>query len=147
MYDIIIFVILILLGYFVGRYLEKQHYDSIRVREKKLMRRPVSDLRQPLRPEEVVQSRLVVGSVVISIDYFKRFMAGLYNLVGGNVSSYETLLDRGRREAVLRMKESAKGADEIINVRIETSAISQNAERGTVGSIEVYAYGTAIKYG
>ena len=147
MYDIIVFIILILMGYFVGRYLEKQHYDSIRVREKKLMRRPVSDLRQPLRPEEVVQSRLVVGSVVISIDYFKRFMAGLYNLVGGNVSSYETLLDRGRREAVLRMKESAKGADEIINVRIETSAISQNSNRGTVGSIEVYAYGTAIKYG
>ena len=41
----------------------------------------------------------------------------------------------------------AEGADEIINVRIETCAISQNSRRGTVGSIEVYAYGTALKYG
>jgi len=67
----------------------------------------------------------------------------LINIFGGRVSSYESLLDRGRREAILRMKESAKGASEIVNVRIETSSISKNDNRG-IGSIEVYAYGTAI---
>lgn len=147
MYDILVFIILMMLGYFVGRYLEKRHYDSIRAREQGLMRLPASDIRKPLDPERVAKARFVSGNVVISVDYFKRFMAGLYNLVGGKVSSYESLIDRARREAILRMKESAEGADEIINVRIETCAISQNSRRGTVGSIEVYAYGTALKYG
>jgi uncharacterized protein YbjQ (UPF0145 family) len=45
------------------------------------------------------------------------------------------------------MKESAPDADEIINVRIETSPVSQSTQNGAVGSIEVYAYGTALNYG
>jgi uncharacterized protein YbjQ (UPF0145 family) len=147
MADLIIFVILMLLGFFVGRHLEQKHYRSIREREAALVKLPASDIRRPLFPEKVAKTRFVSGNVVISVDFFKRFMAGLYNLVGGNVSSYETLVDRARREAILRMKESAQGADEIINLRVETSAVSQNANRGTVGSIEVLAYGTAIKYG
>lgn len=147
MYDLIIFLVLLMLGYSVGRFLEQRHYRSIREREAKLVNLPASDIKRPLHPDRIVTSRFVGGSVVISIDYFKRFMAVLYNLVGGNVRTYETLVDRARREAILRMKESAEGADEIINVRIETSPISQNSNRGTVGSVEVYAYGTAIKYG
>jgi uncharacterized protein YbjQ (UPF0145 family) len=52
----------------------------------------------------------VSGSVVVSVDYFKRFLAGLRTLVGGRVTSYETLLDRARREAILRCKETRAGA-------------------------------------
>ena len=147
MYELGLFLILLLLGYLFGRRMEAQHYRSIREREAALMHLPVSDLKRPMAPERVVKSRFVGGSVVISIDYFKRFMAGLYNLVGGNVVTYETLVDRARREAILRMKESARDADEIINLRIETSPVSQDANGGSVGSVEVYAYGTALKYG
>lgn len=63
-------------------------------------------------------------------------------LFGGNVTVYETLIDRARREAILRMKSNASNASEIINIRIETSSISKNAK--SIGSIEVLAYGTAI---
>jgi len=147
MADILVFIIPLILGYFVGRHLEKRHYASIREREAALVRLVATDLKRPLYPERAQKCRFVSGSVVISVDHFKRFMAALRNLVGGNVTSYETLVDRARREAVLRMKEKALDADEIVNVRIETSPISQNAARGTVGSVEVYAYGTAIKYG
>jgi len=66
--------------------------------------------------------------------------------VGGNVRSYETLVDRGRREAILRMKEATPSPDIIINLRIETSTIGKSANRGSIGSIEVLAYGTAIRY-
>jgi uncharacterized protein YbjQ (UPF0145 family) len=89
----------------------------------------------------------VQGSAVISIDYFKRMLAALRNIVGGEVKSYETLVDRARREATLRMKEMAWDADIILNLRIETSAIGNSANRRkAVGSIEAIAYGTAITY-
>ena len=41
---------------------------------------------------------------MVSVDYFKRFLAGLRMIFGGRVSSYESLLDRARREALLRMR-------------------------------------------
>jgi uncharacterized protein YbjQ (UPF0145 family) len=90
---------------------------------------------------------LVQGSAVISLDYFKRIMAALRNLVGGRVGSYETLVDRARREATLRMKESAGDADIIVNIRIETSTIGQSDQSRAIGSIEAMAYGTALSYG
>ena len=70
---------------------------------------------------------LVNGSMVVSIDYFKRIFAKLRNFFGGNVQSYETLIDRARSEAVLRMKESCPDADMIINLRLATSSITKGA--------------------
>ncbi len=143
MIDIIILLTLILLGYIFGSIAEKNHYKSIRKREKKFIHLPTITLKTPLNPDNIRKSRLVVGNVVISVDYFKRVLAGLKNIFGGNVSSYETLIDRARREAILRLKEDAKGASEIINLKLETSSINKSA-KGTVGSIEIFAYGTAI---
>ena len=84
--------------------------------------------------------------MVIANDYFKAFVAGLRNLFGGKIRTYETLLDRARREAILRMKEEAQklGADFVFNIKYETSNISgQYSKRLPV--IEVHAYGTALK--
>jgi uncharacterized protein YbjQ (UPF0145 family) len=44
------------------------------------------------------------------------------------------------------MKASCPGATQIINVRLETSSLSKNTRKGSIGSIEVFAYGTAITY-
>lgn len=99
-------------------------------------------LKKPLDFENIKDVKLVNGNVVISIDFFKKIVASLINLFGGNITAYETLLDRARREAILRIKEDASDASEIINIRIETSSISKNTK--TVGAIEVLAYGTAI---
>ncbi len=93
----------------------------------------------------ISHAQLVHGHVVISIDYFKQILAGLRNFFGGTIQSYETLLDRARREAILRMKESCPTANEILNLRIETSSISKG-DGNRIGSIEVLAYGTAIYY-
>ncbi|MCK5492147.1 MAG: heavy metal-binding domain-containing protein, partial [Candidatus Omnitrophica bacterium] len=59
--------------------------------------------------------------------------------------SYETVIDRARREAILRMKESSPNSDIIINTRIETSSIGQSIKKN-VGCSEIIVYGTAIKY-
>lgn len=139
-------VLLILAGLFVGGQRERRHYDSIRIREQYYLDQPaINFLKHTGETDRVVAARLVTGSAVISIDYFKRFVAALINLVGGRVETYESLLDRARREAVLRMQAQAEGMDSIVNVRIETSTISSNA-KGGVGCVEALAYGTALKY-
>lgn len=147
MYELLIFVALLILGYIFGQMAEKSHYRSIIEREKQTLNMPVMTFRT--MPPELTRchTQLVSGSVVVSIDFFKNFVAALQSLFGGRLRSYETLLDRARREAVLRMKDSAmkKNALVIINVRIETSSINKyGGGRQAVGSVEVVAYGTAI---
>ncbi|QYF93590.1 YbjQ family protein [Massilia sp. PAMC28688] len=139
-------VIPILLGYIFGRRAEAAHFKSIREREARWLQLPTTSAKKPmLSGREVASARLVTGSMVVSIDYFKRALGALRAIIGGPVQSYETLLDRARREAVLRLKESCKGAHEVVNLRLETSSISGKAP-GTVACVEVVAYGTAIYY-
>ena len=145
--EFISFIVLMLLGYGFGTWAERRHYKSIEERELKYRNLPTIALKHPLpQPGRVVKTKLAAGNVVISVDYFKRFLASLRNFFGGRVSSYETLVDRARREATLRMKESCPGATQIINVRLETASLSKNTKKGSIGSIEVFAYGTAITY-
>ena len=141
------FIVLMLLGYGFGTWAESRHYKSIEERETRYQHLATIGLKQPLPQQgRVVKTQLAAGNVVISVDYFKRFLAALRNIFGGRVSSYETLVDRARREATLRMKESCPGATQIINVRLETASLSKNTKKGSIGSIEVFAYGTALTY-
>ena len=141
--NIILFLILLITGYTFGTIIEKRHLKALHRREEETVALPVIMTKIPLHEADISDSRLVSGSVVVSVDYFKKFVASLVNFFGGRVAAYETLLDRARREAILRMKEDAKDASEIINVRIETSSISKNASQN-IGAVEVMAYGTAI---
>lgn len=143
--DVIVFVALFLVGYFAGRWTERRHYASIRRREQDLAGVLVFSNRFPPHGTGRVASRLVSGSAVISDDYFKNVLAGLYSFFGGRVRSYESLIDRARREAVLRMKAEARksGSSLIINAKFQTFAIggrNQNSVRG----VEILAYGTAL---
>ncbi|MEM7377531.1 MAG: heavy metal-binding domain-containing protein [Pseudomonadota bacterium] len=144
MTQLIFFAVMMALGFGFGRYAESRHYRSIAERERLLSRLPTVSGDTPGVPFELVErTQLVAGSVVISVDYFKRVVAALRTLFGGNVQSYESLVDRARREAVLRLKEQCPGASQIVNLRIETSSIHTGRGNG-IGSVEVLAYGTAI---
>jgi len=136
------------LGYLVGGYLERRHFRSIRDREAEYQR--VLTFNSTRLPEEAALAGasscdFVSGNVVISIDYFKRLAAGLRGLIGGRVGAYETLVDRARREALLRMKEDAMAKDlnMIFGVRLETSSIAKGSS-GQLGMVEVFAYGTGV---
>jgi len=135
---------LLMLGYFIGSHREKKHYQSIIEREKKLNALPAVSARIPPvnRP---YRQQLVLGNAVIANDYFKFFIAGLRNLFGGRIHGYETLMDRARREALLRLKAQARsqGAELVFNVRYETSNLSWGVNN-SMGVIEVMAYGTAL---
>jgi uncharacterized protein YbjQ (UPF0145 family) len=142
----IIFLVLLALGYFVGRWKERAHYKSIREREAQYANILAFAVRYPPDVVTPQDCRLVTGSVVISSDYFKQFVAGLRTLIGGRLSSYESLLDRARREATLRMKEQAQkfGSTLVINVKVESTTVSGGARKG-LPAMEVMAYGTALK--
>ena len=146
MINIIVVVVLLALGYGFGSYREKQHFQSIFKREAEMKSIMLFDSRFSPDPDSETGGQLVHGNVVISVDYFKSFVANIRKLFGGRLRSYETLLDRGRREAVLRMKSNASaiGANTVFNIKFETASISKGAS-GNIGSIEVLVYGSAIK--
>ncbi|MDR0997218.1 MAG: YbjQ family protein [Zoogloeaceae bacterium] len=83
---------------------------------------------------------LVQGSTVRAKNVGRDIMAGLKNLVGGELKGYTELLNESRQEAVDRMVEQARatGANAIINVRFATSNIA-------AGASEILAYGTAVQ--
>ncbi len=82
---------------------------------------------------------LVQGSTVRAKHIGRDFMAGLKNVVGGELKGYTELLQESREEAVERMVQQAKaiGANAVLNVRFSTSSITQ-------GAAELFAYGTAV---
>lgn len=145
MTDLIIVLVLLALGYGFGTTAERSHYRSIRQREAELAEILVFSARFPPDLHVRRESRLVAGNAVISTDYFKAFVAGLRGLIGGRITSYEGLLDRARREAILRLKADARslGPCKVFNLKIETARISQGGGN-LLGTVEVLVYGTAV---
>ncbi len=141
--EFIIFILLVLIGIIAGGMNERRHFRRLDAQEAELAHITVVNLRRvPEGPDGAI---LVSGNVVIAIDYFKKIMAALRMIFGGELRSYQSLLIRARREAILRMKREADnlGADMIYNVRLEFSAIG--AQPQAIGGAELLAYGTAVK--
>jgi len=82
---------------------------------------------------------LVQGSTVRAKHVGKDMLAGLKNIVGGELTAYTELLQESRDEATARMVKQAEaaGANAILNIRFATSSI-------TAGAAEIFAYGTAV---
>jgi len=83
---------------------------------------------------------LVKGSTIKARHIGRDVMAGLRNVVGGEVKEYTVMLAQAREEAVQRMIEQAEkmGANAIICTRFVTSMVMS-------GAAEMVAYGTAVK--
>ncbi len=147
MNGLFVFLILLALGYIFGRLAERRHLKSIERREKLTVNLPVVNLKTIPRNLSNCRTRLVSGNVVVSIDYYKKVLSALRSIFGGSLKSYESLLDRARREAILRMKAACvrAGGKAVVNVKIETASINRYSQnRSSVGSVEVVAYGTAV---
>ena len=140
-------IVLLVTAYLVGGALEKSHYQDIEARETRYRTFPVINVKSTPREWTATDAGLVSGSVVVSVDYFKRLLASIRMVFGGRLGAYETLLERARREAVLRMTEAAvaRGFDAIINVRLVSSrlASSRGGGKGTAG-VEILAFGTGL---
>ena len=83
---------------------------------------------------------MVRGSTVRSRHIGRDIMAGLRNLVGGEVTEYTKLLAEAREQSIQRMIEGAEamGGNAVVGTRLITAAVAQ-------GAAEIVAYGTAVK--
>jgi uncharacterized protein YbjQ (UPF0145 family) len=140
------FLVLLLAGIIIGGAVEAAHLRKLAQWEENLSGIMMSDMKQVPPNWRVSDAVLVSGEAVIATDYFKVFVAGLRNLFGGRVRGYEKLMERARREAIVRMLRQAeqRGANVVWNVRLETSTI-QGKQQKKSGGVEVLAYGTAMK--
>ena len=84
---------------------------------------------------------LVRGNVAYSKHIGRDIMAGFKNIAGGEIKSYTDLVSEGRSIAEKRMEAEAAAlhADAIIGVRLMNDTVAE-------GTIEVVAYGTAVKF-
>ena len=83
---------------------------------------------------------VVSGNTVRAKHIGRDFMAGLKNIVGGELKGYTELLQESRGEATDRLVEQAQsmGANAVVNLRFATSSVAQ-------GAAELFAYGTAVR--
>jgi uncharacterized protein YbjQ (UPF0145 family) len=136
--------VLIVVAYFTGSLIERRHFRRITKKENDLRDILSFAIRRVPKDLALSEPKLVCGSAVISVDYFKKFAASLRGLIGGRIGSYESLFERARREAIVRMKDDARrhGGNIVLNVKLETARIYAGGGRATV-SVEAVAYGTA----
>ena len=122
-----------------GRIAHQRRGSAIESRQRAVAHIQVAPV--PTDPSGVVprHGELVVGAVVVGADYIRQIVAGLRSLVGGEVASYNPVLEQARAESQLRMLEAAasRNAVAVVNVRFETSRISNQAS-------EFLAYGTLV---
>jgi uncharacterized protein YbjQ (UPF0145 family) len=83
---------------------------------------------------------IVTGNTVRAKHIGKDILAGLKNIVGGELQEYTDMLSDARKEALNRMIKDAEklGADAVVGVRFTTS-------QTMAGAAELLAYGTAVK--
>lgn len=134
-----IFVILFAVGWGFGRNAERKHLNELEIQEKRLAYICLDSSR--FKTSEQL-GQMVSSNVVISHDYFKYVIANIQNFFGGRLSSYEMVVERARREAIVRLKLEAEkvGATQILGLRLSTTELGMDG-----GMVEVFAYGTAIQ--
>ena len=142
-----IFASLLALGLFVGGYVERRHFADLARREEETQHMLVTQVKSFPSMSFQKEPTMLCGEVVISSDYLKTFLSAIRKLFGGELKSFQTLLVRARREALLRLKEEARdqGYDAICNVRLETAAIAGkgNNSKNKIMMASILATGTA----
>ncbi len=130
----------------IGKLRENRHLHALEEAEQHLANMVVTDLKTLPPGAAGGGGHLVMGEVVIANDYLKAFLARIRNVFGGEMRSYQTLLNRARREARLRMLQQAAslGATTVINVRFDTSQIGNSTNQQAMPTTEVLCYGTAV---
>lgn len=131
-------IVAVIAGFVFGRRAERAHFKSIREREASLQNLAVRS--ETELSFNVSESQLVFGNVVIANDRFKSLVGSFESFFGGRLKAFEPLIDRGRREAILRLKAQAAdwGAKEVLHLRVESSMVDNYG-------VEVLAIGTAVK--
>ena len=98
---------------------------------------------------DITSCGVVWTGVVFGPSHWHLLIGWFNNLIGGSIDIFQKVVSAGRAEAMQRLRESAvaDGWDDVINVRIDTSDMTPQGGKGGVRAVEVFAYGTGVKYG
>lgn len=130
-----------IVGYFVG----KAHLRALDRREAGYAI-PVMNLKRLPAGMVAGGGQMVIGQVVIGSDYFKTLFSKIRAIFGGEMRSFEQMVERARREALSRAMAEAEalGAIALVNVRFNTSNIGAMSKKGTRPMAEILCSATAV---
>ncbi|MEM6330001.1 MAG: heavy metal-binding domain-containing protein [Planctomycetota bacterium] len=145
-------LLLLGLGFFVGGYVESRHFKRLDAREAEAEGFLVTQLKSipggagSAAASTRLPPQIFMAEAVIASDYLKTFLSGVRKFFGGEMRSYQTLLERARREALMRIVEQARdaGYDAAYNLRYETADIGgATSKQRRVVTVAVLATATA----
>ena len=142
----------LMLGYFVGGFFEKWHYQDLERRESLVAGVLATQIKSfPLGVPTEQPPTMLVAETVVSSDYMKSFLAAWKRFFGGEIRSFRSIMERARREALVQLKEQAAeaGYNAICNIRVETVDVGGRGsnQKNKIVMASVMASGTAYVAG
>ncbi len=136
---------------FSGKKLDQQIDDTVQREGQTLAtlgRDPLTTIDGGYRTD-ITSCGIVWAGVVFGPSHWHLLIGFLNNLIGGSIDIFQKVISAGRAEAMQRLRESAvaNGWDDVINVRIDTSDMAPQGAQRSIKAVEVFAYGTGVKYG
>jgi len=136
---------------FSGKKLDQQIDDTVQREGQTLAtlgRDPLTTIDGGYRTD-ITSCGIVWVGVVFGPSHWHLLIGFLNNLIGGSIDIFQKVISAGRAEAMQRLRESAvaNGWDDVINVRIDTSDMAPQGAQRSIKAVEVFAYGTGVKYG
>ena len=130
------------IGWSIASWLERRHLKKLLLREVELSNVLLTTAKKA-EDDKAQDAVLLTGSTVIAYDFFRTLFISIRRIIGGNIKPYERLVARGRRAALVRLKQEARirGIEKVINVRFGASALTGKPVKG----VEIIAYGTGLK--
>ena len=110
---------------------------------------PLSTLKGSHIVGGIKETGLVYASVVFAPSHWQLLIAWINQIFGGRVDVIHRVISVGRAEAKQRLREQAQAAgwDDVLNVRIDTAEMTPASKPKGTKAVEVFAYGTGIKFG
>lgn len=140
----------LLFSWLVGNWHQKRLVTELLAREMAMSRDPLTTLSTPVGDRSIVASDLVFANIVTAPSIWQLMLAGWKTLFGGRLNNIDKMVGWGRAEVMHRLREAAvaSGWDDVINVRIETSTLTQasSSNKKRRASVELVAYGTGVRY-
>lgn len=147
--ELIIFLVLLTLGFFAGGFFERRHFRSLEKQEALQEGFLITQIKSyPGGVAAELVPKIVAGEAVVSSDYLKTFLSSIRKFFGGELRSYRSLLERARRQAQARLvdRAAAQGYDAICNLRFETADIGGITNpKKTIVMVAIIASATAYK--
>jgi len=136
---------------FSGKKLDQQIADTVQREGQTLATRgrdPLTTIDGGYRTD-ITSCGIVWAGVVYGPSHWFLLRGWVHNLIGGSIDIFQKVISAGRAEAMQRLREQAvaHGFDDVINVRIDTSDMAPQGAQRSIKAVEIFAYGTGVKYG